>query len=65
MRISDDSEDYYRLRAAHELKLAERAASPGARDIHIESAERYRRLAVAAASRQSRSTAEPQHFATE
>lgn len=56
MGISDDSEDYYRLRVAHELELADRAGSSGDRELHLQSAERYRQLADDAALRALRAS---------
>ena len=39
------SRDYYRKREQAERTLADQAASPAIRDIHLEMAERYRELA--------------------
>jgi hypothetical protein len=41
---ADNSIEYYREREQHALKLAESAASPAIRKIHLEMADGYRTL---------------------
>lgn len=55
---SENSIEYYRDREQHELKLAENAASPAIRNIHVEMAEGYRKL-VALLSRPHAMRTEP------
>ena len=45
MQQSDHSPDYHRLREAQEKQMAEQAKDEAAKQIHLELAERHRRLA--------------------
>ena len=50
---SQNSMDYYRDREQHEIKLAENAASPAIRNIHLEMAESYRKQVELLASQKA------------